>query len=158
MSRWLELAREADEYRLPQLDTPTKEAKSTVPVENDTFCQVLSQCRVKNSEKQRAPVSVAGIRSHARTDARLEEQKPPPFDETDRHYGRTAGGRYLTWTGKVVDLEELRKLTDWELHGATGRMWSGQTRQWEFNATEKHSKGPDRRPGSNPAEPQTIKP
>jgi len=45
--------------------------------------------------------------------------------------GQTAGGRVLTWTGKVVSLDDWRNLSEWERHGSTGKIWNGQTQQWE---------------------------
>lgn len=36
-----------------------------------------------------------------------------------------------TWTGRVVSLDEWRRLTEWEKHGPNGRLWNGITRQWE---------------------------
>ncbi len=41
------------------------------------------------------------------------------------------GGRPVTWTGKVVSLEEWRRLSEWERHGSNDRVWNGLTQQWE---------------------------
>lgn len=41
------------------------------------------------------------------------------------------GGRPVTWTGKVVSLDDWRNLTDWERHGPNGRLWNGKIQQWE---------------------------
>jgi len=41
------------------------------------------------------------------------------------------GGRPVTWTGKVVSLDEWRRLTEWERHGPDGKVWNGKTQQWE---------------------------
>lgn len=46
-------------------------------------------------------------------------------------YGTSPGGRPLTVTGRVVSLDAWRSLTDWERHGARGRIWNGRTRRWE---------------------------
>lgn len=46
-------------------------------------------------------------------------------------YGVACGGRPLTWTGRVVSLDEWKRLTGWERHGSTGKVWNGLTRQWE---------------------------
>ena len=40
-------------------------------------------------------------------------------------------GRPRTWTGRVVSLEEWRRLSAWDRHGSTGKLWNGITRQWE---------------------------
>ena len=37
----------------------------------------------------------------------------------------------LTWTGRVVSLEEWRRLTEWERNGPQGKHWNGSTRRWE---------------------------
>lgn len=83
-------------------------------------------------------------------------QHTPPPGEVCSPYGCTVGGRCLTWTGKVVDLEELRKLTDWERHGSTGRMWNGTTRKWELKSSTKRPQRIKRRSAPSPAEPPTI--
>lgn len=40
-------------------------------------------------------------------------------------------GRPRTWTGRVVSLDEWRRLSAWDRHGSTGKLWNGITRQWE---------------------------
>ena len=42
----------------------------------------------------------------------------------------TAGGRVTTWTGRVVSLDEWRRLTAWQRHGPNGRHWCGITSTW----------------------------
>ena len=39
-------------------------------------------------------------------------------------------GRPRTWTGKVVSLDDWRRLTDWERNGPAGRMFCGLCREW----------------------------
>lgn len=41
--------------------------------------------------------------------------------------------RPRTWTGKVVALDEWRRLSDWEREGPAGRLWSGLCRAWVAN-------------------------
>ena len=53
-----------------------------------------------------------------------------PAPEAFAH-GRSVTGKPLTWTGRVVSLEAWRRLSDWERHGSTGKMWNGLSRQWE---------------------------
>lgn len=48
---------------------------------------------------------------------------PPELD--------TISGRPRTWTGRVVSLEEWRRLTKWERFGPNGRHWNGNSRRWE---------------------------
>lgn len=40
-------------------------------------------------------------------------------------------GRPRTWTGRVVSLDEWRRLSAWDRDGSTGKLWNGITRQWE---------------------------
>ena len=40
-------------------------------------------------------------------------------------------GRPRTWTGRVVSLDEWRRLSAWDRHGSTGKLWNGITQQWE---------------------------
>ncbi len=46
-------------------------------------------------------------------------------------YGHSVDGQPLTWTGKVVSLAEWKRLSDWDKHGSTGKVWNGLTRAWE---------------------------
>lgn len=39
-------------------------------------------------------------------------------------------GRPRTWTGKVVSLEDWRRLSDWEREGPAGRLFCGICRAW----------------------------
>jgi hypothetical protein len=41
------------------------------------------------------------------------------------------GDAPLTWTGRVVSLDEWRTLTEWERHGPNGQHWNGITKQWD---------------------------
>lgn len=43
----------------------------------------------------------------------------------------TAGGRVTTWTGRVVSLDEWRRLTAWQRYGPNGRRWCGISQLWE---------------------------
>ena len=53
-----------------------------------------------------------------------------PADDPFRH-GQSVTGSPRTWTGRVVSLADWAKLSDWEKHGSTGKLWNGLTRQWE---------------------------
>lgn len=46
-------------------------------------------------------------------------------------YGFAPNGNPRTWTGRVVSLDDWRRLSAWERHGSTGQHWNGITRQWE---------------------------
>ena len=51
-------------------------------------------------------------------------------------HGISVGGHPLTWTGRVVNLDEWRRLSDWERHGPRGKQWNGLTGQWEDDGGE----------------------
>jgi hypothetical protein len=53
-----------------------------------------------------------------------------PPDEASPH-GKSVGAGPLTWTGKVVPLAEYRRLSEWGRHGSTGKVWNGNSQQWE---------------------------
>lgn len=56
-----------------------------------------------------------------------------PAPEAFTH-GRSVTGKPLTWTGRIVSLDAWRRLSDWERHGSTGKLWNGLTGQWEAEA------------------------
>lgn len=66
-----------------------------------------------------------------------EEQKAPaPTNAPEQHpapcpHGHSVSGAPRTWTGRVVSLDQWRKLSDWDRHGPDGRVWNGATQQWE---------------------------
>lgn len=63
------------------------------------------------------------------TDTRPHVGTPSaPRTEPD---GGTLGGRAVTWTGKVVLLDDRRHLTEWEKHGPDGRHWCGISKAWK---------------------------
>lgn len=45
-------------------------------------------------------------------------------------HGVSVAGNPLTWTGRVVSLDQYRRLSDWEKNGPNGRHWCGITRNW----------------------------
>ena len=61
--------------------------------------------------------------------------EPIPYPPEMFPYGLGINGTPRTWTGRVVALDEWRRLTAWERHGITGKLWNGLTGQWEFADT-----------------------
>ena len=47
-------------------------------------------------------------------------------------HGFALNGDPKTWTGKIVLLEEWRRLSEWDRHGPDGRFWHGKTQRWEI--------------------------
>jgi len=73
--------------------------------------------------------SVATGATHKRkTESPARDDMQP--GETFRH-GVSVTGLPLTWTGRIVLLDDWRRLTEWEKHGPNGRRWNGSTKQWE---------------------------
>ena len=61
-----------------------------------------------------------------------EETKTSPNPAaTPYRHGTTVGGRPKTWTGRIVTPEEWQALSEWEKYGSAGRMYNGQTQEWE---------------------------
>ena len=44
--------------------------------------------------------------------------------------GVSVTGSPCTWTGRVVSLDEWRRLSEWERRGPHGRMFCGACREW----------------------------
>ena len=77
----------------------------------------LSQVSQARSAKERcAPANVADVATVATPDA---------FP-----HGLAINANPRTWTGRIVSLDEWRRLTEWERHGPNGRLWCGVTKQW----------------------------
>lgn len=114
MTRWLAAARQAQGART-QLTQPTKPR----PNEVSSVMSVLSDGLTGEA---------AGFGGG---------QTPPPAPQpvqmqTDQKagHGASVSERHLTWTGRVVSLEDWSLLRDWERHGPNGRHWCGIARKW----------------------------
>ena len=46
-------------------------------------------------------------------------------------YGVGVTGDPRTWTGRLVSLDEWRRLSDWDRHGPDGRYFYSDTGRWE---------------------------
>lgn len=134
MSRWLQIALEAEEKTKPLPDTLQEPAKRSEGFEGEhltdtlqkpaetvlpqavcarpDLLQVPAVCRADNPNESAAASSV-------------------PRKATDMGHGLSPGGRPLTWTGKVVSLDEWRSLNEWERHGPDGKRWNALTQAWE---------------------------
>ena len=83
------------------------------------------------------PRGIAQIARIARPPAqnpKIEREGARPDDMADGDaftHGKGINGTPRTWTGRVVSLDEWRRLSDWERHGSTGKLWNGLTQQWE---------------------------
>jgi hypothetical protein len=81
---------------------------------------------------QSGAADVASFAAFANFQPRPKQEEPT---KPVSSYGESLGGRLLTWTGRVVSLGAWCDLTEWELHGPSGRHWNGLTMQW--GATKK---------------------
>jgi hypothetical protein len=67
---------------------------------------------------------------------------PPLRDDGDMfRHGRSVTGQPRLWTGRIVSLDEWRKLTAWERHGPDGRMFCGACREWVMSGSCPHCAG-----------------
>ncbi len=123
MTRWLQAARQSTEGQA-QPAFPTGTDADNAPQE-----RVLSVLSVLSQEEHASP--------------RLAEITAPPLQPKPKPakaptpetfpYGTACnmGDAPRTWTGRIVSLDEWRRLSDWDRHGSNGKIWSGLTRQWE---------------------------
>ncbi len=156
MGRWSELARKYDTDPVTLTDNRPKPAKRVQSVENKGFgkSEPNRQKPAETPEQNQAgdflplsaatsgddetpankaaqtflPVSAMCRRVDTVKEREPPQQSPNPGPVPDKV---GVGGRPVTWTGKIVNLDEWRRLTDWERHGPNGRMWNGKTQQWE---------------------------
>lgn len=56
--------------------------------------------------------------------------EPARHDGENIRHGRSPDGRRRTWTGRIVSLEEWRKLSEWDRHGQDGRLFCGFCCAW----------------------------
>ena len=77
-------------------------------------------------------LSVLSVSSERETP---EARAPSRSDEDRFPDGTSAAGRPLTWTGRVVSLDDWRRLSDWDRHGFTGRVWNGIAGRWDEKTT-----------------------
>lgn len=53
-------------------------------------------------------------------------------------HGRSVNGNPKTWTGRIVSLDEWRKLSEWDRHGPDGRLFCGICRAWVSSFPDCH--------------------
>lgn len=83
---------------------------------------------VANVAARQAPAA-----RHSR--AKLATSRPTPSKHTEadmRPHDRTSSGIPRIWTGRVVSLDEWRKLTAWDRHRPQERIWCGLCRAWHL--------------------------
>lgn len=105
------------------------------PAPVSQLSQVSQKSASEKPDMRPVPPSVdcvAVVASVAAPPTSKQESVPSagPDDDCYRH-GRGVVGEPVTWTGRVVSLDEWRKLSEWEKHGSTGKLFSPMTGQWE---------------------------
>lgn len=81
-----------------------------------------------------------GVSASAEALARPVALTPSRLEAEPEIYpcGLSVGGNPRTWTGRVVSIEEWRRMSDWNKHGGTSKLWNGISRRWEpMNEQEK---------------------
>ena len=119
MSKWLALAMGEEKNFETLTDTQQKPSKSPDKVGELPFKMVYDGCRREKLDK-----------NSDRLKAKYDDAESSLV--TDFKHGLSIGGRPVTWTSKVISLEDWRQLSDWEKHGPDGRVWNGKTQQWEL--------------------------
>jgi hypothetical protein len=107
MTRWLAAARKAEGVGT-ELTEPTKPLPSEV-------------------------LSVMSVLSEGEEPQAARREDPDP-NASAFPYGTACnlGDTPRTWTGRVVSLAAWKRLSDWEKHGPTGRLWCGLCRCWHM--------------------------
>jgi len=122
MSKWLEAAKRAS-------GAVDSQAEPMEPKPVLSVVSVLSEGGRADPAPLDMPRRVAEVATVATPPARMSE--PKPSAETFPHgTACNLGDAPRTWTGRIVSLDEWRRLTEWEKHGQNGRHLCGITREW----------------------------
>lgn len=71
--------------------------------------------------------------------APMPSRDAAPADDPPRAY--SIAGRPLTWTGRIVSLDEWRTLSEWDRHAPDGRLFCGACREWVMPGACPHTDG-----------------
>lgn len=87
----------------------------------------------KSVHKQRGPTRPSGPSKHTGWMAKAKLTVPDSeiANPNSCPHGTSIAGNRLTWTDKDVSLDDWRRLSDWERHGSSGKLWNARSRQWE---------------------------
>lgn len=104
-------------------------ATPATPATNQAASRVADVASVAMPLHSKPAIRVADIADVATH--RIKDPQPPEAFP----YGTGCGLGHMpkTWTGRVVSLDEWRKLTDWDRHGPDGKHWCGKRREWVRN-------------------------
>ncbi len=121
----------AKEHGLEQAPRATRATRATQPHENAP--RVAQVARVARAEPSKTEITHPAEVTPFPTPEPPQPSRPAPSrpEPETFPFGVGVAGSPKTWTGRIVSLEEWRRLSDWDKHGSTGKVWNGLTRQWE---------------------------
>lgn len=93
----------------------------------------LAEIGAGQDNETRPPATIATLARYIApnvADVATPSMENRRFDHS-RH-GLPVAGNPLTWTGRVVSLEDWRRLTAWDRHGPDGRIWCGLAKKWVY--------------------------
>ncbi|AXI45112.1 hypothetical protein C1J03_03110 [Sulfitobacter sp. SK012] len=115
MSRWLDIAAQADPASISAPDTQQEPSKRPEKGQGggagETEPPLMMVYEVCRDDK-----SIDGSASQS----------------SDMRHGFAINGHPKTWNGNIISLQQWRQLTEWEKHGPNGRHWNGKTKYWEY--------------------------
>lgn len=115
--------------------TPATPATSATPGPNPGPVSRKSQVSQAQPAEISAPAKVLPFTPSPSAPA-------PSRDDADTfRHGRSCIGNPLTWTGRIVSLDEWRRLSAWERHGPDGRLFCGACREWVMPGGCAHTGG-----------------
>lgn len=98
------------------------------------FVVVEDRIRWRNSGGRVSPTIVTQIAEEKAEVLKFLRERclhPATAEPEAFPHGVSINGMPRTWTGRVVSLEEWQRLSDWDRHGSTGKVWNGLTRNWQ---------------------------
>lgn len=115
-------------------------ALSEILGETPAHCDSRDSCDFSGPESQQSRESQSQPAEIAEPAKVLPFQPqpsaPPPSQHAEAfpHGLCPTTGKPRTWTGKIVSLDDWRRLSDWERHGSTGMMFCGICRAWALES------------------------
>lgn len=106
----------------------TAETAATPAPEITPVSRVLQVSQSQASEFQNVHALPVSQKSRVSQSQPAEKKNGDGAADPPRAFSIT--GRPLTWTGRVVSLDEWRKLSAWDRHGPDRRLFCGACREW----------------------------
>lgn len=109
-------------------------ATSATPATRAPAARPVSQTSQQSTSQNRA-FCVAEVASVATPPRPQPAPRAwPTLDAETFPFGTACnmGDSPRTWTGRIVSLDDWRRLSEWERNGPNGRMWCGLCRAWHL--------------------------